>query len=104
MNLRPQPVGVFPLPAGLLLLPSATESEGALSALMRGDGSAVLPDEWRFYKLALDGDLDSALSDVEYAQAVGHFTRLWISLRNARPGRPGPAATVTRAGRAAAWL
>lgn len=57
---RPQPVGVFPLPAGLLLLPPTDRGEAAIDALLRGDRAAVLPDTWRFYQYALDGEMDAA--------------------------------------------
>lgn len=62
VTLRPQPVGVFPLPAGFLLLPAAGDARGApLGLLLTGDASASLPEQWRFYALALHGDVDSAL-------------------------------------------
>jgi tetratricopeptide (TPR) repeat protein len=56
---RPQPLGIFALPAGYLVLP-ASEADGARRALMHGDTSVDLPDAWRFFALALRGDLNAA--------------------------------------------
>ena len=56
--LRPQPVGVFPLPVGLLLLPPVdAPCADALASLLRADHAAVVPPEWRFYVRALSGDM-----------------------------------------------
>ncbi len=57
---RPQPIGVFPLPAGYLLLdPSFDEARGRL---VEGRRPAELPP---FYERALDGDLDGALAALD---------------------------------------
>lgn len=59
---RPQPVGIFSFPASHLLLPDGEGQNGtaALSALMRGDEQAELPVHWRFFQLAIAGDLVQA--------------------------------------------
>lgn len=62
LTLRPQPLGVFPLPAGFLALPPADGAEAALHELMRGRLPAELPPPWRFFALALEGDSDGALA------------------------------------------
>lgn len=73
---RPQPVGVFPLPAGLLLLPQEEKGVAAANALVRGDRNAELPEAWRFYQLAIDGDLDAALGLLSRdATAIGKYNR-----------------------------
>lgn len=58
--LRPQPLGIYPLPAGYLVLPALAEP---VERVMRGDATA-LPAAWRFFGLALDGDLDGALAQL----------------------------------------
>lgn len=53
----PQPLGVFPLPAGFLVLPAsgAPEEEKAREALGAGDAEAVLPGGWAFAGHAFAG-------------------------------------------------
>jgi tetratricopeptide (TPR) repeat protein len=64
--IRPQPLGIFPYPAGLLLLPAPLDNEPrelaaeALRALMRGGTPDWWPDSWAFYAAALRGDRDAA--------------------------------------------
>jgi len=60
----PQPLGIFPYPAGLLLLPDCNEStaEAARAALMRGAVPDVMPTAWHFMGDALEGQIDAALA------------------------------------------
>jgi len=51
---RPQPIGIFPLPAGLLVLPPSDDTD-ALAALLRGDIGHPLPTAWRFFEAAVQG-------------------------------------------------
>lgn len=66
--IRPQPIGIFPYPAGLLLLPRPASSEPeelaaeALRALMRGGTPDWWPESWSFFATALQGDRDGALA------------------------------------------
>jgi tetratricopeptide (TPR) repeat protein len=72
---RPQPLGVFPYPAGLLLLPpgSSELATEAREALMAGRVPETLPADWSFFRAALEdaparaiallGDDDSALAN-----------------------------------------
>ncbi len=66
ISLRPQPVGIFPLPASFLLLPhsDAPEADAALASLLRGDAKNAKEGPWRFYSLALDGRNDEALAAI----------------------------------------
>ncbi len=60
--LRPQPLGIYPLPAGYLLLPiPRSDARRAQAALLRGDTDIAWPDVWSFYRLALEGDSAGAL-------------------------------------------
>jgi tetratricopeptide (TPR) repeat protein len=74
--LRPQPLGVFPFPAGLLLLPEADGADSALAGLMRGDSATLLPEEWAFFRLALEGDYDAALAAVKGEDAIARHNRM----------------------------
>lgn len=77
LYMRPQPLGVFPFPAGLLLLPDlGNAGRPALTRLMQGDASAVLPAEWRFFELALAGDYDGALAAISGSDAIASHNRI----------------------------
>lgn len=58
---RPQPVGVFPLPAGYLLVGEGDGHDAVLEALVAGRRPSAFPPALRYYELALDGDLVGAL-------------------------------------------
>jgi tetratricopeptide (TPR) repeat protein len=60
--LRPQPVGVFGLPASYLVLPPVTggEAEEAVKKLIAGQIPASFPAEWQFFRLTLEGETDLA--------------------------------------------
>ena len=62
---RPQPVGVFPLPAGYLLIGAGDGHDEVRRALVAGHLPDAFPDSLQYYRLALDGDLDNALAAVE---------------------------------------
>ena len=59
--LRPQPLGVFPLPAGYLVLPPVEGAAELCAELLAGRVPPEVPDNLRFYALALAGDVDAAL-------------------------------------------
>lgn len=59
LRLRPQPVGIFAPPVSFLLLPDRPDRR-ALDSLMQGNEQISLQDEWRFYRLALQGRLEEA--------------------------------------------
>lgn len=60
VEMRPQPVGVFPFPASHLLLPPGG-SHDALRSLMTGEPGEPIPGEWAFFARAADGDREAAL-------------------------------------------
>lgn len=62
LTLRPQPLGIFPLPAGYLVLPDDADAPAVLAELLQGRVPDDLPEAWRFYRLALQGDLLGALT------------------------------------------
>lgn len=62
IQLRPQPVGIYSLPACFLLLPGPA-SEGelfALRSLLSGNTAPVTAGRWRFYGQALAGNIAEA--------------------------------------------
>lgn len=64
MLTRPQPIGIFPFPAGLLLLPASDSPsvERARASLMQGAMPDEWPAEWRFFARALSDERDAALA------------------------------------------
>lgn len=58
---RPQPLGVFPLPAGYLLIGPGEGHDAARGALVAGRRPEVFPETLRYYAAALEGDLPGAL-------------------------------------------
>lgn len=70
---RPQPLGVLPWPAGLLLLP---EGAGPAAAeILVGGVPEAWPPELAFYAAALDGDPTSAADLVEGDDLVAQYNR-----------------------------
>jgi tetratricopeptide (TPR) repeat protein len=59
---RPQPLGVFPLPAGYLLIPDGPGHDQAREWLAAGRLPPELPEGLAFYRAALDGELEQAAS------------------------------------------
>ncbi|WP_171470847.1 tetratricopeptide repeat protein [Frigoriglobus tundricola] len=64
---RPQPVGVFPLPAGYLLLPPAADPTAG-AELRAGRTPTEWPSEWQFFASVLGGGTGAALDRL----ATGH--------------------------------
>lgn len=85
--LRPQPVGVFPLPAGYLLIPGGEANDAARADLVAGRRPAPFPPGLRFYELALDGDLDGALAALSGDDPVTLANRLVLEPDRALLGR-----------------
>lgn len=85
MLTRPQPIGILPFPAGLLLLTPSTapNAASAREALMRGGTPADWPPEWDFVARALEGDRDGALAALDaspgVADGVASYNRFVLS-------------------------
>jgi tetratricopeptide (TPR) repeat protein len=73
---RPQPVGVFPLPAGYLLIGADPANDDARAALTAGRRPTEFPPSLRYYELALDGDLDGALELLDGDDVIARTNRL----------------------------
>lgn len=76
---RPQPVGVFPLPAGYLLIDARPEHDDVRTSLVQGRRPAVLPESLRYYELALDGDLDGSLAALAGDDPITLVNRLVLA-------------------------
>lgn len=62
--LRPQPIGIFPLPANFLLLPEEAKNTNFLDDLMVGISNGECPPELLFYKFAIDGEIEKSLANL----------------------------------------
>lgn len=58
--LHPQPLGIFPLPAGYLVLPQVDGAADLCAALLTGHVPDDAPDRMRFYIRALAGNVEAA--------------------------------------------
>lgn len=82
MLTRPQPIGIFPFPAGLLLVPGSVSpcATAARDALMKGAQPDEWPEEWRFFALALAGDRAGALAALAaHGDDVAAYNRFVLS-------------------------
>jgi tetratricopeptide (TPR) repeat protein len=62
LALRPQPLGIFGLPAGYLVLPSVSGAAELQAELLQGQVPHAVAPALQFYTLALEGDLEAALN------------------------------------------
>lgn len=60
LTVIPQPIGIFPLPAGYLLLPATPGVEAVQGALLLGRIPHNLPPALRFFEYALAGQTEAA--------------------------------------------
>ena len=66
---RPQPFGILPIPAGLLILPDAGNNDARLRLqAMAHDTSLNIPQQWAFYPLAEREDWAGVLSQLASAE------------------------------------
>jgi tetratricopeptide (TPR) repeat protein len=63
--LHPQPLGIFPLPAGYLVIPAVDGGADLCAALLAGHAPDDIPVHLRFYKQALAGDVEEAWRTLE---------------------------------------
>ena len=72
---RPQPLGVFPLPLGYLLIPAGPDTEAAREVLLTGNAPEVWPAALLAHERALAGDRDGALAALAGSDAVTRYNR-----------------------------
>jgi len=73
---RPQPLGVFGLPAGYLLIADDPTLDEVRTELAAGRLPASFPDALTYYERALDGDLDGALDLVTGDDLISQANRM----------------------------
>lgn len=73
---RPQPIGVFALPAGYLLIPADPSLDAARAELVAGRIPSEIPDAMGFYERALAGDAEAAHAAVRGDDPVARVNRL----------------------------
>ncbi len=83
----PQLLGVFPAPAGYLLLPAERGAPPLDAPRSAGRWPDDVPDAWRFYTLALAGDLEAAHAAVTGEDAVARYNRFVLAPDEARYAR-----------------
>ena len=82
MLTRPQPIGIFPFPAGLLLVPDCVSpyATAARDALMKSALPDEWPAEWRFFALALADDREGAMAALAaHGDDVAAYNRFVLS-------------------------
>ena len=80
ISVRPQPVGILPFPAGLLLLPETAEPQpDALAALLRAESQVDVPCEWNFYLEAACDTLQEMPGTFEESDAVRAYNHFVLS-------------------------
>jgi tetratricopeptide (TPR) repeat protein len=62
---RPQPLGLFPLPLGFMLIPAGDDADAAREAMLAGRLPASWPPSLRAHELAAAGDRDGALAELQ---------------------------------------
>lgn len=72
---RPQPLGVLPWPAGLLVLPDVPEAAAIASEIIAGGVPEQWPASLRFYEIALTGDPAVAAESVSGDDLVARYNR-----------------------------
>lgn len=73
---RPQPIGVFPMPTGLLLIDGDPGHDEVRRTLTAGRRPHRFPPSLRYYQLALDGDTVGALAAIAGDDVVAATNRL----------------------------
>lgn len=72
---RPQPLGVLPWPAGLLLIPDVPGADDAAAELTLGSRPESLPEGLAYLGPALDGDAATAAALISGADLVSTYNR-----------------------------
>ena len=73
--LRPQPIGIFPMPANFLLLPENWRDSANYQNSLQG----IFPKEDSFFKLAIDGEIEKALTELTDDSPETKFNRFILN-------------------------
>lgn len=82
---RPQPLGVFGLPLGYLLIPAGPDTDAARAALVGGRLPDAWPDRLAAHRHAYDGDRDAALAALTGDDPVTRYNRFVLDPDGACP-------------------
>lgn len=74
LAVRPQPLGAFALPLGYMLIPASPDTEAARTALLAGQ-VPEWPASLRAHELALAGDRDGALVQLQGDDPISRYNR-----------------------------
>lgn len=72
---HPQPLGVLPWPAGLLLLPDTKDAANIASDLIMGRIPADWPAELEYMRHALDDNIDMAIECIPGTDHLSRYNR-----------------------------
>ena len=77
---RPQPVGLFPLPLGYMLIPAGKDADTVREAMLAGR----LPEQWpaslRAHELAAAGERDAAIAELhDFTDPVATYNRFVLA-------------------------
>lgn len=73
--LRPQPIGIFPMPANFLLLPESWQESADYQNTLQG----IFPKEDSFFKSAIDFEIEKALAELTDDSPETKFNRFILS-------------------------
>lgn len=76
---RPQPLGAFALPLGLLLVPAGSEHDAVRATLVDGNEPDAWPDGLRALQHAHRGDVESALGRLTGEDPVTRYNRFVLA-------------------------
>ncbi|KGI67833.1 hypothetical protein MJO55_10605 [Mycolicibacterium rufum] len=82
---RPQPLGVFGLPLGYLLIPAGPDTDAARAALVSGRLPDAWPDRMAAHRHAYAGDRDAALAALSGDDPVTRYNRFVLDPDAADP-------------------
>ncbi|CAN3128440.1 hypothetical protein ACNUDN_11020 [Mycobacterium sp. smrl_JER01] len=82
---RPQPLGVFGLPLGFLLIPAGDDTDAARATLLAGRLPDAWPDRLTAHRYAVTGDRDAALAALAGDDAVTRYNRFVLDPDSADP-------------------
>jgi len=63
---RPQPLGLFPLPLGFMLIPAQEQADAVRETMLAGRLPANWPPALRAHQLAFEGDRDGAIAELQH--------------------------------------
>jgi hypothetical protein len=73
---RPQPLGLFPLPLGFMLIPAQEQADAIREMMLAGQLPASWPQALRAHQLAFEGDREGAIAELQrHSDPVSAYNR-----------------------------